>query len=455
MSDPLAGTHATILGLAREGTALARYLVSVGARVTISDSRQPADLRPALKQIANLPVRLVLDCNRPEDAATADTLYLSPGVPLTLPAVLAARAAGVPLSSEPLLFLARCKAPVIGITGSSGKTTTTSLIGAMLQADGRRVYVGGNIGRPLIGNLNEIHPTDSVVMELSSFQLALFDRGPAIGVVTTLSPDHLDRHASLEEYYEAKRNLVRFQRSSDIAILNAGQPEVRAFASGLKSEVRWFSMQGPVERGAFVRDGLVWLAGDETRPIMPVRDIRLRGEHNVANVLAAAAAASAAGASDAAIAEAASQFAGVAHRLEYVGTSNGAAFFNDSIATSPERAMAALRSFSEPIIWLAGGRSKLLPVDDLAHEAVARVKTSIIYGESAPELLAALDAAGATNVLRAATMEDAVALARKIADPGDVVLLSPACTSFDQFRDYEARGQAFRHLVRTLEGDVA
>jgi UDP-N-acetylmuramoylalanine--D-glutamate ligase len=454
VSDPYAGARVTVVGLAREGTALARYLVAAGAQVTVSDLRSPAALGPALRQVAGLPVRLVLGANRIEDALGANALFLSPGVPLTTPMVVAAREAGVPLKSEPLLVVERCPAPLIGVTGSSGKTTTTSLIGAMLRAGPHRVWVGGNIGIPLIGMLPDIAPDDRVVLELSSFQLAIFDRSPPIAVVTVLSPDHLDRHASIEEYYEAKRNIVRFQRPGDVAVLNQDDPNVVRFADGLRSEVRWFSLTRPVERGAFQKDGMLWLAGHQPRELLAVRDLRLLGRHNIANALAAAVAAAAAGASDDAVRTALRTFGGVPHRLEVVADLGGVRFVNDSIATSPARTVAALESFDRPIIWLAGGRSKNLPIDQLVAVAARRVKRAILFGEAGPTLRAGLAAAGFGSVEECDGLETAVARAIEAAAPGDVVLLSPACASFDQFRDYEARGEAFRDLVRRLAGEA-
>ena len=447
MKDHYAGAKTTIIGLAREGTALAHYLASIGAHVTVSDLRPPEQLGPALRQIAPLPVRVVLGANRLEDALDADVLFLSPGVPLSSASVVAARAAGVPIRSEPLLFVERCPAPIVGITGSSGKTTTTTLVGEMLRKGPRPVWVGGNIGVPLIGRLADIGEDDRVVMELSSFQLAIFDRSPPIAVVTSLSPDHLDRHASVEEYYEAKRNIVRFQRPGDVAVLNRDDANVARFAEGLASEVRWFSLAGPVERGGYLADGALWLADGTARRLVGTDEVRLVGRHNLANALAAAVAAHAAGATDEAIREALRAFQGVAHRLEIVADRGGVLFVNDSIATSPARAIAALQSFDRPIVWVAGGRSKNLPIDELVKVAAARVKRAIVYGEDGPLLRAGLAGAGLTAIEEYPQFKAAAERAIESAAPGDVVLLSPACASFDQFRDYEARGQAFREAV--------
>lgn len=461
MTDQFENKRVTIIGLAREGTALARFLCGVGARVTVSDSRSPAALAEFLRQIASLPVHLSLGGNRVQDAISADYLFLSPGVPPLLPAVVEARKRNIPILSEPRLFLERCPAPVIGVTGSSGKTTTTSLIGEMLRRAGIRTHVGGNIGKPLIGELGSIAPTDAVVMELSSFQLALFDISPHIAVVTTLSPDHLDMHSSLEEYYDSKRNIVRFQGEGDIAVLNADDAEVRTFAGGHRGSIAWFSLEDDPSRAAYFDGENLWIhpngspEGSPATLLTSTGEIRLRGRHNIANSLAAVVAANAAGASLDAIREVLFTFGGVPHRQETVAIAGGVEFVNDSIATSPERTIAALETFDRPIRWLAGGRDKRLPLDRLLGVAASKPIDAYLYGETGEALAAALRSAGARVAGVYADLESAFDAAARDARPEDVVLLSPACTSFDQYRDYDARGQAFRSLVQQFLGQEA
>ncbi|RLC69157.1 MAG: UDP-N-acetylmuramoyl-L-alanine--D-glutamate ligase, partial [Chloroflexi bacterium] len=300
-----------------------------------------------------------------------DVVFVSPGVPLEIPFLVEARRRGVPLSSETRLFVELCPAPIVGITGSSGKTTTTTLVGEMLRASGQTTWVGGNIGCPLIEHLPEIAPTDRVVMELSSFQLEFFapwageeGRGisPAIAAVLNISPNHLDRHPSMAAYVAAKKQILLHQRADDVAVLGFDNAEARALAGECRGEVLFFSQREVVAQGAFLRDEVVTLRlGEDEQPVCAVSEIKLLGRHNVDNVLAACTLAGVAGADVEAMAAVATTFSGVEHRLELVRELNGVRWYNDSIATSPERMVAALRSFDAPIVLLAGGRDKHLP----------------------------------------------------------------------------------------------
>jgi UDP-N-acetylmuramoylalanine--D-glutamate ligase len=466
MASELAGLRATIIGLGREGTALARFLATHGAVVTVSDLRGPEALADSLARLADVQVRYALG-GHPDEILDADVLFLSPGVPGDSPLVAAARQRGLALSSETRLFTHLCPAPVIGITGSSGKTTTVSLVGAMLRAAGLRTLVGGNIGQPLIEALDEIETGDRVVMELSSFQLEGFGPptapgrafppdgwSPAVAALLNITPDHLDRHGSMEAYVAAKANIVRYQKAGDWAVLNADD----AITSGLRGRccgrVLEFSLAKPVASGACLQGkDLIWLPEPgRSERICAVPEVRLRGRHNLANVLAACAISGAAGAGAEAMARVATSFAGVEHRLELVRELGGVAYFNDSIATSPERAIAAMQSFAEPLVLLAGGRDKHLPWDAWAGLVRRRAREVICFGELAPLLQEVLAAAGdgGPRVRSSATLQEAVRLAAGVARAGDVVLLSPGGTSFDAFTDYEARGRAFRDAVLAL-----
>jgi len=469
MAWQLAGLRATIIGLGREGTALARFLASRGARVTVSDVKGPEALAGNIARLAGLNVRFALGGHPPE-ILEADVLFLSPGVPSDSPLAAEARRRGVALSSETRLFTRLCAAPVIGITGSSGKTTTVTLVGRMLQATGWRTFIGGNIGQPLIEQVDEIGAEDRVVMELSSFQLegfgpatepeAAFPPGgwsPAGAAVLNITPNHLDRHPSMAAYVSAKSHLVRYQSPGDWAVLNADDAATQGLRQYCVGRLLEFSLARPVPLGACLRgESLVWgpEAGRQV-PICAVSDLKLRGRHNVANVLAACAISGAAGATVEAMAEVSTSFAGVEHRLELVRTRNGVAYYNDSIATSPERAIAALESFSEPLVLLAGGRDKQLPWEAWASSVRECVREVFCFGELAPLLQGMLAGSGAgaapglpVHCFR--TMEEAVAAAATAARPGDVVLLSPGGTSFDAFADYAARGEAFRAAVLAL-----
>jgi len=449
-----AGKRAAIIGLAREGTALARFLAERGAIVTVSDLKNEEELQENIEKLKDLPIRYVLGGHPSEILDDTDTLFISPGVLLEASIVAEAQRRGIPISSETSLFTELCPAPIIGITGSSGKTTTVSLVGQMLKASGFRTWVGGNIGRPLIGHLEEIEPTDKVVMELSSFQLEIMEWSPAIAAILNITPNHLDRHPSMEAYIEAKVNILRFQQPGDVAVLSS---KLKAQSSKFKARILSFSLRAAVEQGAFLRDGEIILRlGDTEQRICSAGEIKLLGRHNLENVLAACAIAGVAGASRQAMADVATTFEGVEHRLELVREVGGVRYYNDSIATTPERTVAALRSFNRPIVLLAGGRDKHLSWDEMARLALQKARCLILFGEAAPIIEEAIRVSGfgfrvsRFFVHRCQTLDEAVEVAAREAQPGDVVLLAPGGTSFDAFRDFAERGERFRELVRAL-----
>jgi UDP-N-acetylmuramoylalanine--D-glutamate ligase len=453
-----AGKRATIIGLAREGTALARFLAEQGAIVTVSDLKKEEELQENITKLEGLPIRFVLGGHPGEVLNHTDVLFLSPGVPLEAPIVVEAKRRGIPISSETNLFTALCRAPIIGITGSSGKTTTVSLVGQMLKASGFRTWVGGNIGQPLIGHLEEIEPTDKVVMELSSFQLETMEWSPHVAAILNITPNHLDRHSSMKAYTEAKLNILRFQQPGDVAIL--GYDLITNYESRItdhESRILSFSLNEEVEQGAFLRNcEIILRLGDTEQRICSADEIKLLGRHNLENVLAACAIAAVAGASRQAIANVATTFEGVEHRLELVREIGGVRYYNDSIATSPERTVAALRSFDQPIVLLAGGRDKHLPWDEMARLTLEKVTHLVLFGEAVPIIERAMQEAGGKKqearckMHKCVTLEEAVKVAAREAEPGDVVLLSPGGTSFDAFRDFVERGQRFRELVKAL-----
>ncbi|MGI6367860.1 MAG: UDP-N-acetylmuramoyl-L-alanine--D-glutamate ligase [Anaerolineae bacterium] len=473
----LRGLSATVIGVAREGIALTRFLLEAGASVTLSDMKTAQQLGDALDDLQGLPVRLALG-GHPAELLEADVLFLSPGVPLSSAFVRQAQARSIPIGSEPRLFAQLFAHPIVGITGSSGKTTTTTIIGLMLEAAGLRTWVGGNIGRPLIGALGDGPLADWAVMELSSFQLELMRPetqgplteekrtaasraislegwSPTIAVVTNITPNHLDRHSSMENYIWAKGAIVDYQKPSDWAVANADDALAYELATAGPGQHVQFSLQGPVDQGAFLAgDRLHLRLGDVEQVVCSSDEVQLRGTHNLANALAACCAAGLAGVSVAAMREVLTTFRGVPHRLEVVRTWHGITFINDSIATAPERAVAALRSIQEPIILLAGGRDKHLPWDVWADWVARRVRCVVAFGECAPLIREALQHLGerAPRLVEAMDLADAVENAVTQAQPGDVVLLSPGGTSFDAYRDFEARGQHFRRLVGDLQG---
>jgi len=453
-----ADKRATIIGLAREGTALARFLAERGARVTVSDLKSEEELRGNIAKLKGFPIRFVLGGHPGEVLNQADALFLSPGVPLEAPVVAEAKRRGIPISSETRLFTQLCPAPIIGITGSSGKTTTVSLVGQILRASGFRTWVGGNIGRPLIGHLEEIEPSDKVVMELSSFQLEIMEWSPPIAAILNITPNHLDRHLSMEAYTEAKLNILRFQRPGNVAILGHDLiSNIQYPIPNLQSRFLTFSLNEEVEQGTFLRDGKIILKlGDMEQRICSADEIKLLGRHNLENVLAACTIAAVAGASWQAMADVATTFGGVEHRLELVREMGGVRYYNDSIATSPERTVAALRSFDLPIVLLAGGRDKHLPWDEMARLTLQKARLLILFGEAAPIIEKAIQVSSLgfrvsrDFIRRCQTLDEAVTVATREAEPGDVVLLAPGGTSFDAFRDFVERGERFRELVKAL-----
>jgi UDP-N-acetylmuramoylalanine--D-glutamate ligase len=457
------GKRVTVVGLGIEGVDLARYLVGKGALVTVSDSRPKERLATRLRELEGLPVRLSLGKNDPAAVADADHVFVSQGVPLDIPALSPAKERGIPLDSMTRLFFDLCPGPIVGITGSSGKTTTTSLVAAMFDAAGKEHVVGGNIGVGLLSLLDEIGPETWVVLEVSHTQLELTTKSPHVACVLNVTPNHLDRY-SWEDYVELKRNILRYQTSDDVAVLGYDNEVSRSLADEARGRVVFFSedadptsvcLPGPA---ALLRDDqVVWRDDGRDKPVVSTAEIPLRGRHNVANVLAATAVASACGIPTDAIASAIRQFKAVEHRLELVGEVNGVAYYNDSIATTPERTLAGVRSFTEPVVLLLGGREKHLPLDAMFRELARRCRALVFFGEARETLVAAALAAsnGVDQERRPKieivdTLDEAVPAARAAARPGDIVLLSPACTSFDAYDNFEERGEHFRRLVREM-----
>ena len=481
------GMRVVILGAARQGLASARFFLGAGARVTVSDLRQRGQLATAVAELEAHRNQMASDPawrgelsfalgGHPESLLDgADLLCLSGGVSPGIPLVQLAIQRGIPLTNDSQLTLEHCPAPVIGITGSAGKTTTTTVIGLMLSQAGFPVHVGGNIGMPLLDRLERIGAGDKVVLELSSFQLELMSLSPRIAGLLNITPNHLDRHPSMGHYAAAKSGILRFQSCGDTCVLNAEDSYTGSwYASGrchidadegheevyfpLQGARLGFALKREVANGAFLRGGrLVWRRpGLVDAEVCDKGEVRLRGEHNLANLLAACCVAGAAGATASAMGEVARNFGGVEHRLEIVRVHRGVTWVNDSIATAPERTMAALRSFTEPLVVLLGGRDKHLPWEECARELRQRARQVILFGEAAgliEEALAAEAAASgvtAPPALRCPSLTEAVEAAARQARQGYVVLLAPGCTSYDAYEDFAARGRHFRELVEAL-----
>ena len=436
-----------VVGLGIEGVALTRYFAARGADVTVNDARAAAQLTSRVAELDGVPFRGAFGGHEPALLNGIDSMYVSQGVPLTLPLVAEARRRGIPVGSITTLLFDICKGRIVGVTGSAGKTTTTSLVAAIVARSGLPSLLAGNIGRWPLAELERVSPDTLVVVELSHTQLQLTDRSPHVACVTNVTPNHLDQF-TWDEYVALKTKIFAFQRPDDTVVFNAddrGSAELRTKA---KARQFLFSMAGdPGSDGGFTADGtLFWRREGDTEKVVRTDEIPLRGAHNVANAAAAVAIAAACGIDPAACRTAILGFRAPSHRIEPVGCAGGVTYYDDSIATTPERTLAALRSFEEPIILLLGGRDKNLPLEDLVAEAGHRCRAAVCFGEAGPLYASAL-AGAAFPVETVAGVPEAVAAARAFAWPGDAVLLSPAGTSFDAYPNFERRGDHFRALV--------
>ena len=446
-----------ILGAARQGLALARWLSIHGARVTLSDMRSAADLRVARESLAEYSIEWALGGHPLELLDSTDVLCPSGGVPLTLPIIVEAVKRGIPLSNDSQIFMEVVPCKTIGITGSAGKTTTTTLVGNMAKNSyGDKAYVGGNIGDPLINYVDDMKSDDVAILELSSFQLEQMTISPNIAAILNITPNHLDRHGTMEAYTTAKSRILEFQSDKDTAVLGRDDHGAWSLRNRVKGKLFTFSLHELEEglSGAYYHDGLLNLRdGIAYLPLMPREKISVRGDHNLANVLAAFTIGHAAGFPLDAMLEAVEDFRGVPHRLELVRELNGVRWYNDSIATAPERSMAAIRAFDEPIVLLLGGRDKNLPWEELMQLVNERVDHVVIFGEAADKIQKVAESLRLREnhfITRASNLHQAIRKAAEVAKSGDVVLLSPGGTSFDEFKDFAERGERFREWVQEL-----
>ncbi len=458
MALDLRGKRVTVLGLGLHGggVGVTKFLVAHGADVTVTDLKTADQLAPSLEALRGLPVRWVLGEHRLEDVVGADMVVRNPGVPAESPYLAAARAAGVPVEMEMGLFFQLCPAPIIAVTGTKGKSTTTLLIASILRQSDPRTVVAGNLRISALELLPEVTPTTPVVLELSSWQLEGLEPhrfSPHIAVITNISEDHLNRYPSFEAYARSKTMIFRWQRQDDALVLNYDNAIVAAFAGECPGQLAWFSRRQAVD-GAYVDgDNVVWRWRGQRRKLCDLNDIRLSGEHNVENVLAACAAACLWGATPDQVRSGVRSFGGAEHRLEHVRTVGGLMFYNDTTATTPRATIAALQAVKQPVILIAGGADKNLDFGDLAQAIVRQVKALILLEGSATDRLEqAVRAAGGQTILagRYTDLRQAVARAREAAARGDVVLLSPACASFGLFTNEIERGETFKAIVASL-----
>jgi UDP-N-acetylmuramoylalanine--D-glutamate ligase len=450
----LEGQRVLVVGLARTGIATALFCAARGARVTASEERAEAEVAEAAAKLRAAGCALELDGHRLATFLEQDLIVPSPGVPLTMPALAAARTKGIPVWSEIELAWRFLEGRLVAVTGSNGKTTTTSLIGHILEAAGFPVLVAGNIGTPLISRVEATSRATVTVAEMSSFQLETIEAlRPDVGLLLNITVDHLDRHSTFEDYGRAKARIFENQTEADAAIVNADDLVATEYAPS-RPQVYWFSRKKEVINGAFLREDQIVFRRDGTETVLLRRgDIGLRGEHNVENILAAAAAALLIGATPAVIARAVRSFAGVEHRLEFVAEIAGINFYNDSKATNVDATLKALDAFPAHLFVVLGGKDKGGDFTLLREPLRQRANLVLLVGAAAEKIAAQLG--GVVPVEIAGTLDRAVRLAFERARPGDIVLLAPACASFDQFQNFEHRGRVFKQLVRQLEQDIA
>ena len=451
----LRGRTVAVIGIGVSNTPLLRLLLREGIAVTACDRSDRAKLGALAEELEAAGAVLRLGDGYLQ-GLDQDVIFRTPGLRPDVPELEAARARGSVITSEMEAFFRVCPCPIIAVTGSDGKTTTTTIIAELLRAAGHTVHVGGNIGHPLLAEAGSIRPTDWAVLELSSFQLMTMTRSPHIAVLTNLAPNHLDVHKSMEEYIWAKENIFRHQQPGDIAVFNLDNAITRELSAHAPGRALYFSRREEPENGVFLRGNAVISRRDgRERQIMTTADIRLPGVHNVENYMAAIAAVDGLVPDDV-IRTFARAFNGVEHRIELVRTWRGVRFYNDSIASSPSRTIAGLRSFKEKVILIAGGYDKHIPFDVLGPEVVEHVKLLILCGATADKIRAAVEQApgyrpGHPEILDVTPFQRAVETARDRAVPGDVVTLSPACAAFDQFKNFMERGKTFKSIVNSWQ----
>ena len=451
------GKKAAVVGIGVSNAPVIRFLVEAGASVVACDVKEESRLGAAYQDIAGLPIEFRLGRGYLDGLREFDMMFPTPGMPLDLPELVEARRCGVWQSNEVGLFLDLCEAPVIGITGSDGKTTTTTLVGEVLRACGKQVFVGGNIGNPLLSEVFNITADSVVVLELSSFQLQPLRKSPHIGVILNLSPNHLDHHRSMDEYAEAKEGIFRYQGPSDYAVLNLDNSWTRSMGSKCPARCVFFSRREKVPGGVYVRgdEVIVDIEGAGRGVALSFDDIKVPGGHNIENFLAVAAVTALAGCDFEYLRSVARDFTGVENRIEFVAEKRGVKFYNDSSATAPSRSIAGIQSFAAPIVLIAGGSGKNLSFESLGEVIAERVKSTVLVGDTAHEIESAIRRAEKKLGRNVRTLvvdgfDEAVHVAYSEASPGDVVLLSPACASFDLFSDYKARGERFKELVKCI-----
>ena len=446
----VAGKNITVIGIGISNFPLIKYLVSLGANVTACDRRSAEDLGENYTELEKLGVKFNLGDGYLNNLS-GDMIFKTPGMRYDVPELLKAKENGSIVTSEMEVFFEVCPSHIIAVTGSDGKTTTTTLIHKMMTDAGYKTWLGGNIGNPLLTDTEKMKENDWVILELSSFQLHTMRKSPEIAVITNISPNHLDMHKDYKEYIDAKKNIMLYQNEGDTLIVNADNQVTADIGKSANGAVKYFSRNGMADvylDGNIIKRGIV--------EILNIKDIKIPGMHNVENYMAAIAAVSGLVSKDV-IVNVAKTFGGVEHRIELVRTLDGVKYYNSSIDSSPNRTINTLRVFPNKVIMIAGGKDKGIPYDEIGPALAEHVKVLILIGATSDKIQEALDAeinktgnGKDIEVIRATSYEDAVNTARSKAHDGDVVLLSPASTSFDMFRNFEERGNLFKKIVNEL-----
>lgn len=453
--NEFSGKSVAVLGLGIEGVDAVKYLVSSGANVTVLDQKSESEIGDYISKISHLKFASRFGPTYLDHLDDYDTIFRSPGIKLSLPQLQTAKEKGVITTSSTKEFFRHCPSKIIGVTGTKGKGTTSSLIAAILKTSGIPVHLAGNIGTPMLSLLPQLIAQDWVVLELSSFQLQDLEQSPHISVVTNITVDHLDYHATRQEYREAKENILKFQAPHDFAVVNRDDPTSMQLVNQTPAQKYFYSLSPFSANGTYIKDGRIFFHKDNSKTIIgDVGKLKLRGQHNWSNTTAAITASLLAGADIDSIKQAVYNFPGLEHRLELVADINGVKYYNDSFGTTPETTIAAIKSFSEPIVLIVGGSEKGSDFTKLGEEiSNSSVKAVIAIGQMTDRIRSSIEKAGVFHgqiITGLKSMPEIVATASQIADLGDVVLLSPAAASFDMFKNYKERGNLFKHEVTKL-----
>ncbi|WP_142413493.1 UDP-N-acetylmuramoyl-L-alanine--D-glutamate ligase [Hathewaya massiliensis] len=442
-----------VVGIGVSNVPLIYFLLDLGAKITALDKKTEDKLDESLLvDFKRRGVNLKLGESYLDDLTPFNVIFKSPSMRIDNEAFVKAKESGSYITSEMEEFVRYCPAKIYGVTGSDGKTTTTTLIYNMLKTQGYKTWVGGNIGTPLFSKIEEIKPEDKVVIELSSFQLMTMNVSPEVAVVTNLSPNHLDMHKGMEEYVHSKKNIFKYQHSKDLLILNRENDITYSFLGEEKGTVKLFSSKRQLENGAYYKDGVLYLDGEE---VCNGKDIIIRGMHNIENYLTAFLAVQGE-VSKETMKKVATSFKGVHHRNEFIKEVNGVGYYNDSIGSSPTRTLATISSFHSPVILIAGGYDKQIPFEPLAENGYDKIKSLILLGTTREKIKAVFEKIIEEKKLNISiymvnSLEEAVEKSMKVAKTGDTVVLSPACASFDMFPNFEVRGNKFKELVENLK----